>query len=447
MTFSLQYVRQEILQYAEEAYRQALAVVSGDVTAGTIKQKWTLLHRAKTMANTIDNPDEKERYLDIWMQCFDSIRESIENSKNEEDKEWYTNLSGECATFARKGMIDRAIAVAKWSREPGQYNAAENLTNIARFVANEEGFDKAVPIIDEAVAAAKRLPRLFWSEREIVSAARLYMEAGRTQTAKELIAPLSAGGRLSGLLMKLDVLLERQRDRERYPEILKQCEAIAAEIKDEEGDRAQAFISIAKRYVMCGLPDEGEQLVELKAQDANPREIALFRWELANYLWQNGRKEDAEKQVDRIIGPYDSCLMVDILEHEKDTADKTEFRRLIAKAESLAQKIDQKDTWSINNLCRIAAYKIKVGDVTEGRRMVNELIATAPLRDREYVIERATYGLSRAALYDEAVDMIETMDSPWRKIGMYEMLEWHYLEREDPETNKKRNWHRILKET
>ena len=443
MKFSLQHVEQEILKNAEEAYRQALAAVNGNMDTGTIEQRWQLMCAAGEMIYFLrqaERPEELQPYQDVWDNCFDSLYETIEQSENGEDKGWFTNLAGECGSFATRGMIDKAVAVAKLSQEPGQYNAAENLTNVARFVARHEGFDEAIPIIDEAIAAAKRLPSLFWTEGEIVSAVRLYMEAGRTKEAEGIIASLSANGRLSGLLMTLDVMRENERDRERYPDILKQCEALAAEVKDEF-----AFLSIAYRYVDCGLFDEGEQLVELKSQELPPHEIVYFRWDLAYALMQNGRREDAEKQLDRVDEWGKGRLIMNILDHTTDTA---ELRRLIAKAEPLVH-VMKPEEHRTGYLFRLAAYKIKVGNETEGRKMMQELLAmsSGDVLMRDSLILNAVGGLAYAAQYDDAVAMIETMESPASKRGAYRTLRSIYVNQEGLETSKKRcRWQPLVKE-
>ena len=453
MKFSLRHVEQEGLKNAEEAYRQALAAVGGDFESRTtIEQqfwelRWRLMNKADQIVSLLRQAgkhEETQPYQDVWDKCFDSLYETIERSENEEDKGWFSSLAGECASFAERGMIDKAVAVAKLSQEPGQYNAAENLTNVARIVARNNGFDQAIPIIDEAIEAAKKLSS--WSEGEIVSAVRLYMEVGRTKRAEEILASLSLNGRLSVLLMTLDVLLARKKDQERYPEILKQCEALAAEIEDKD-DRPQAFISIAYRYVGCGMFEEGEQLVELKSQNAVPREIDLFRWTLADHLMQEERREDAEKQLDKIVElDKKAYLSIEILWHERDTPDKENFRRLIAKAESFVRAMKPEGD-RIDNLFRLAAYKIKVGDETEGRKMMEELLASSPDKNRDYVIGCVAHGFARAALYDDAVAMIETMESPAGKAGAYTSLATVYLEQEDRETLDKRyGWRYLLDE-
>ena len=222
---SLPELETDAFENTKAAYEKAYADLNGDITTGTYEQKALLFHYTETLAHLYRQKGEMEealRYLEDLKRYIPLLKKAVEETEDEDEKEgllW--SIAQKHSTFAIFGMYDNAIAVAKFSPMTGQYNASEYLERVATIMASREPFDKVIPVLEEAIAAAEKLPDIFWRECGVRDVATLYTKAGRLQKARELLEPLSPYGKACGLLNLADVLLKKGKDNpDRLPRLI-----------------------------------------------------------------------------------------------------------------------------------------------------------------------------------------------------------------------------------
>jgi len=463
MPLTLQYIQQELLKNAQEAYRQAYEALNGNIDTGTIDQILALMDAASSMVrylNDVEKPEEGKHYDDIWIQCFNSLRESVDHIENSEEKEFLLETLSDCGSwFALRGINDKAIAAAKLSPRVGQYAPAERLTRIADVVARECSFDQAIPFLDEAIKAAIAADN--WIEFTIMEVAQFYWMVGRRKKAEDVIAPLPAQERFWGLLRFNDIDRCNKKGEEQYQKILKRCEALIAETFDgasticSGGDNhSDHFCHLACHYLQCDMPQEAERIIAANKLDSYQHGSGYAQYgidsvhgECVNYWVRMGNPLQAEKHVDQIQDEtYKTACMMELIRHKECTTDRAVFQRLLDKAESFIR--GQKTRSDISYLLRIAALKIKFCNELEGRKMMDELLTnyevdSPPAARQDWLIGLAATALQQVGLLDDAAARIETIDSPDKKANAYWLLMDTYLwEQEDSKMHEQSRRHR-----
>ena len=425
----------------EAAYRKAYDTLNGDMTAGTFMQKMSLLSHAAEMAEVRRKQGRTEESLQLIADCqryIQILREEAERMENPEERDAILRgIAGTHFLFASSGMYEDAVIVAKLSPATGQYNASEYLTRVARIVAGREGFDKAEPILKEAIAAAKNLPFLFWQEGGIIEAAQLYEEAGRSQQARALIDSLSANGQARGLVALFGTLKKKEKPEATLIALLQESEQIA-EQADDKAAKSYQFLCIAQCYVDLGRYEEAQTIFTKSGIDSNKDRWDEFHASIAFDLIRQGKVAEAEAIVERLHLPsMKARILLNILRREIRTADKAEIKRLIEQAEPFVREM-RPEGHRMHSLLYLAAYKIKIG---EGRQMMDDLIAgPQPVEgwSRDESVSRAVGGLCYAGLYEEAQKLVETMTTPEAKAASAQSILAIYLQEEKPEEFKKR---------
>ncbi len=442
----------ELFKNTQAAYQKTYDALNGDITIGTAEQKGALIYRTADLANLYRQQgrmDEAIRLISDCKRYVSLLEKEAERSENKEEKEGLlTTVAQTHSTFAQFGMIDEAVAVAKMSPETRQYNASEYLAKTARIIASREGLDKAVPILDEAIAVAKKLPEPFWRERGIVEVAELYEEAGLSQQARALIDTLSPDGKVRGLLALFNVLRKKKKDETALLPLLRESEHFA-EQSDKAKEQSPRLFDIADAYIQLDRFDEAKKLFEKSGLADNPAMRNEFQSSLAYHLIEQGKYAEAEAAVEKMKSPESKArVLMRILQQAAVKSDIPTMKRLIPIAEPYLVHLEP-FAHRLHHQLYLAAYKMQVGDVTEGRKMMDDLIAGPPIEglDRNESISRAIGGLCYAGLYDEARKKAETMTSPAAKASAYELIEAIYLQNVKPEEYKKRFRHEIREET
>ncbi len=441
-----------IFENTKIAYQKAYDDLKGDITTGTFEQKATLLWHTTTLAflyREKGQMDEALRMLENCKRYVPLLEKMAEKTDNPEEKEGVLEIiSRTYSTFATFGMYDDAIAVAKLSPYTGQYNASEYLTNIANTMASKESFDKAVPVLDEAIAVAKNLPDLFRQETGIIDVAELYAKAGRMQKAHELVDSLSPFGQSRGLVAMAHVLIKKTKDEAAILGLLKDGEKIAEEITDKD-DQASAFTKIATEYILFGKYDEGMKVFEKSAWANNTTRRDDVQMQIVCDLTERNKLDEAEAFVNKLQSPEaKGRALMYILREASIQGDVATMKRLIPITEPYLAHVEP-FAHRLHDQLYLAAFKIRVGDVAEGRKMMDDLIAGPHVEslDRNDSISRAIGGLCYAGLYEEARQKAETMTNPTAKADAYNLIKNIYIQNEKPEENKKRLQHWEVKES
>ncbi len=453
--FPIPELETELLNNTQTAYQKAYDAVNGDITTGTAEQKEALIWQTTNLANLYRQQDRMDEALRLVSDCkryVSLLEKETAQTENKEDKEGLLNAVAQTyATFAEFGMVDDAVAAAKLSPETRQYNASEYLTKTARIIASREGLDKAVPILDIAIVVAKKLPEPFWRECGIIEVAEVYEEAGRSPEARALIDSLPADGKVRGLLALFNVLRKKKKAESILLPLLQESERIAEQIDDTK-ERSSRVCDISYNYILLDRLDEAKKLFEKSGLADDPEMRDEFQSSLAYHWIEQGKYAEAETAVEKLESPKSKAkaarVLMRILQELAIKSDIPTMKRLIPIVEPHLVHLET-FAHRLHHQLYLAAYKMQVGDMPEGRKMMDDLIAGPTIEGltRDESISRAVGGLCYAGLYDEARKKAETISNPAARASVYESIKAIYLQNEKPEEYKKRFLHEVREET
>ncbi|MCL2118597.1 MAG: hypothetical protein FWH27_09250 [Planctomycetaceae bacterium] len=416
------------LNAARKAFENALNEFNGNILNGTYEQQILLVAHACFYAGCLCEAERKDEAREIamqikdWNELLNQAAEQMED--NDERENLLHQISNTYSLFALLGMYDDAVRMANVSIMEGQYNAAEYLTNLARTIARKEGFQRAIPILDEAIVATNKLSREFWREGGILDVAEVYAEVGRENTSRDLIATLSDEGQVRGLLRLFEIAKSKECPDNELLTLLKEAE-IAAEQADksfepnEWNGTGEYRFQVALAMASIGKITEATTLFENTHAAKNTYCQDDFQSRIGTYYWYNQRDfATAEACVDHMNSPTSKAnLLMSILREAKQTENHEMLKRLMAKAEPFVEEMTPQ-AHRLSSLMQLAAYKMMVGEQEEGRQMLDKLIDEEQTEDepgltRNWRISRAIDKLAIAAQYGEAENRIAMLsDDP-----------------------------------
>ena len=449
-------VSTEVLKAARMAFEKHWDTFNGDILNGSVDQQMTLIGHADYYAGALFEAGQIEQSRALAMQIKDWNEKLVIMAKSLEDgeeKEYLLHqISGTYSLFALFGMYDEAVKMAKVTIFEGQYNAAEYLTNLARTVTRKEGFKRAIPILDEALVAANKLPDEFRREHGIVDVAKVYAEVGRDAKARELITPLSHERQASGLLALYTIAKKKNRPESELVALLKDAETAA-----EQADRLnkpdvtkwerESLFNVALVLAQSSKIDEATAIFEKTNSASIPYLQDSFQRSIASYWYEQDNFAEMEACVDKMNLPTSKANQLSvILRQAKQTESRETIKRLIEKAEPFVNEMEPL-AHRLSEQLRLAAYRMRIGETEEGRRRIDELIDTpneeSETLTRNWMISRASSSLAIAGMYDEAEKRIAMMgDDPTggRAIWVadaYHMLNSIRRHEENPELRQK----------
>ena len=418
-----QRMKEESLAAVRKNFENALEEIKGDILSATRIQQFTLVRHSHGYVEWLREAGREEdarelalRLLDWCGQLIQAADQMEDDEDGDGDKVWlFVQVSSTWSLFARLGMDDAAVEMAKSSIREGQYNAAERLIDLARTIARREGFQRAIPILDEAIVAANKLSRESWREHEMINVAEVYAEVGRDHTARELISGLSERQRAIGFLRLVRVAESKDRPENELLALLKEAETAAEEadksFEHEPGNdwdwQNETRFNVAMSMAGLGKIEEATALFEKThaagyayAQDEFQRVIGTWYW---------SKQHDfaaAEACVDRMNSPTAKAnLLSSILREAKQTESHETIRRLMEKAEPFVEEMGPM-AHRLTAQMQLAAYQMMTGEEEEGRRKLDKLIDTEiedePSLTRNWRIDRAISRLAIAGQYEEA---------------------------------------------
>ena len=438
------------IEMAKSARDHALAEVNGDISTGTLEQQMKLVGATQEYGWLLRTNERMEEAREIARQLLvyhAYLKKIAEQAEEPETKQWISHAVANAHTlFAMCGMYDEAVEAARASIAERQYNASEYLVRVAKLVTHYEGFKRAIPILDEALVAANKLPDESWWENAIIGVAKVYAEVGRDAKARELITPLSHERQASGLLALYTIAKKKNRPESELTTLLKDAET-AAELADRLNKpdvtkwELESLYNVALTLAQSGKINEATAIFE-KTSSANvPHLQDEFLSYIGYYWYEQGNLVEMETYIDKMTTPTSKTkILLSLLHKAKRTENRETMKRLIEKTEPLLEEVTT-PAYRWDHLLRLAAYKMMIDKTEEGRRMMDELLEAdyeADGLERDWILDRAVTALCRARLYDEAKKRIEMMSSESWKASAYESLQSLYLDEEEPERYKER---------